>query len=83
MILETERLVLREMEQKDFQDLAEILQNPNVMYAYEHDFSETDVQEWLDRQIGRYRKIWIWLVGDPAKRYPGNDRTGGAYHPAV
>ena len=56
MILETERLTLREMEQKDFQDLAEILQNPNVMYAYEHDFSETDVQEWLDRQIGRYRK---------------------------
>lgn len=64
MILETERLVLREMEQKDFQDLAEILQNPNVMYAYEHDFSETDVQEWLDRQIGRYRKygFGLWAI---------------------
>ena len=30
MILETERLVLREMKQTDFQDLAEILQNPKV-----------------------------------------------------
>lgn len=42
MILETERLFLREMRLNDFQDLAEILQNPNVMYAYEHDFSDKD-----------------------------------------
>ena len=28
MILETERLYLREMNQSDFEDLAEILQNP-------------------------------------------------------
>ena len=40
LILETERLYLREMKQTDFQDLAEILQNPKVMYAYEHDFSK-------------------------------------------
>lgn len=30
MILETERLVLREMNQDDYRDLAEILQNSNV-----------------------------------------------------
>ena len=35
MILQTERLILKEMKQTDFQDLAEILQNPKVMYAYE------------------------------------------------
>ena len=34
MILQTERLILKEMKQTDFQDLAEILQNPKVMYAY-------------------------------------------------
>ena len=64
MILETERLILREMRQTDFQDLAEILQNPNVMYAYEHDFSKNDVQVWLDRQIERYRKygFGLWTV---------------------
>lgn len=56
MILETERLYLREMNQSDFEDLAEILQNPRVMYAYEYDFSDNDVQEWLDRQITRYKK---------------------------
>ena len=48
MILETERLVLREMKQTDFQDLAEILQNPKVMYAYEHDLDDIkDVQLYL------------------------------------
>ena len=35
MIFETERLVLREMNQDDYRDLAEILQNSNVMYAFE------------------------------------------------
>ena len=34
MILETGRLVLREMEQADFDDLAQMLQDPEVMYAY-------------------------------------------------
>ena len=64
MILETDRLYLREMNQSDFEDLAEILQNPRVMYAYEHDFSDNDVQEWLDSQITRYKKygFGLWAV---------------------
>lgn len=64
MILETERLYLREINQNDFGDLAEILQNPKVMYAYEHDFSDNDVQEWFDRQIERYKKysFGLWAV---------------------
>ena len=61
VIFETERLALREMKQTDLQDLAEILQNPKVMYAYEHDFSDNDVQAWLDRQIGRYKKYGFGL----------------------
>ncbi len=64
MILETKRLYLREMNQSDFEDLAEILQNPRVMYAYDHDFSDNDVQEWLNRQITRYKKygFGLWAV---------------------
>lgn len=68
MILETERLILREMSQLDFPDLAEILQNPKVMYAYEHNFSESDVQSWLERQIKRYEKygfgLWALILKD-------------------
>ena len=66
MILETKRLILREMGQSDFQDLAEMLQNPEVMYAYEHDFTDEDVQVWLDRQKMRYEKygfgLWAMIL---------------------
>ena len=51
MILETERLYLREMEQSDFDSLCRILQDDKVMYAYQGAFSDDEVHEWLDRQI--------------------------------
>ena len=38
---------LRELEPEDRKDLAEILQDPQVMYAYEHEFTDDDVQAWL------------------------------------
>lgn len=64
MVLETERLILREMEQSDFGDLAGILQDPEVVYAYEHHFTDQDVQEWLDRQIKRYETdgFGLWAL---------------------
>lgn len=49
MILETKRLILREINEHDFEDIREILQNSKVMYAYEHDFTDEDVHEWIDR----------------------------------
>lgn len=61
LILETERLLLRELEQSDWDDLAKILQNPRVMYAYEHSFSDEDVQIWLDRQRNRYQQYGFGL----------------------
>lgn len=61
MILETERLYLREMDQSDFGSLCRILQDEAVMYAYEGAFTESEVQEWLDRQIARYRQYGFGL----------------------
>lgn len=61
MILETERLILRQMERSDFHDLAEILKDPEVVYAYEHDFSDQDVWDWLGRQKMRYEKYGFGL----------------------
>ena len=46
-------LKLRELNIGDFKDLAEILQDKNVVYAYEHDFSDRDVHEWMERQFNR------------------------------
>lgn len=64
MILETERLYLREMEQSDFEALCKILKDEQTMYAYEGAFNDTEVQEWLDRQFFRYRKygFGLWAV---------------------
>jgi len=64
MVLETERLYLREMNQADFPALCEILQDERTMYAYEGAFSEEEVQEWLDRQLSRYQKwnFGLWAV---------------------
>lgn len=64
MILETERLYLREMGQADFESLCKILQDEETMYAYEGAFSDMEVQGWLDRQISRYRKwgFGLWAV---------------------
>ena len=54
-ILETERLLLRGLEQGDFKDVCKLLQDDEVMYAYEGAFNDQEVQNWLDRQFGRYR----------------------------
>ena len=64
MILETERLYLREMNQADFDALCNILQDEDTMYAYEGAFSDGEVQEWLDWQISRYQKwhFGLWAV---------------------
>ena len=64
MILETERLYLREMEQSDLESLCKILQDAETMYAYEGAFSDAEVQEWLDRQISRYHQygFGLWAV---------------------
>ena len=64
MILETERLYLREMNQDDFEALCRILKDPDAMYAYEGAFTDQEVQEWLDRQISRYQKwgFGLWAV---------------------
>ncbi len=64
MILETKRLYLREMCQSDYHSLCKILQDAEVMYAYEHAFSDAEVQAWLDNQLRRYMKngFGLWAV---------------------
>lgn len=64
MILHTERLFLRELNQDDFDGLCAILRDEETMYAYEGAFSDREAREWLDRQISRYR-AWgfgLWAV---------------------
>jgi ribosomal-protein-alanine N-acetyltransferase len=63
MIIETERTILREMTDEDLPALCTILQDPAVMYAYEHAFSDAEVREWLRKQQRRYREDGFGLWG--------------------
>lgn len=63
-ILETERLRLREIEEEDYDALCFMLRDAEVMYAYEHAFSEEEAWDWLRRQRERYRRdgFGLWAV---------------------
>lgn len=67
-ILETNRLYLRELSMDDIQDLNEILQDEDVMYAYEHAFSNEEVMNWLLQQRNRYQQdgfgLWAMIRKD-------------------
>jgi ribosomal-protein-alanine N-acetyltransferase len=64
MVLETKRLLLRQMIQDDLSALCRILQDEEVMYAYEHAFSDAEAADWLNRQLQRYKDdgFGLWAV---------------------
>lgn len=64
MILETERLRLRQMTWQDWDDICGILQDADVMYAYEHAFSDAEVRNWIERQLDNYVRLGfgLWAV---------------------
>lgn len=64
IVIETPRLLLREMTPADRPALCRILQDSEVMYAYNGPFSDEEVDEWLERQLARYRQYGygLWAV---------------------
>lgn len=67
-ILQTRRLVLREMTDEDFPALCRMLRDGEVMYAYGHAFSEQEAWDWLNRQRTRYERdgVGLWAVVEQA-----------------
>ncbi len=64
MIIETERLLLREMAENDFDALYSVLADSEIMQHYPEAFDEAKVRDWINRNIERY-KIWgfgLWAV---------------------
>lgn len=55
-ILESERLGFRFLDQEDAAPLKEILGDPQVMYAWEHSFTQKEIQEWLWENQRRYQE---------------------------
>ena len=63
-IIETSRLYLRNIHLDDYDALCQILQDIDVMHAWEHAFSDKEVAEWIDENIMRYDRdgFSYWAV---------------------
>lgn len=64
IILETSRLYLRKIQKNDDILISEILQDIDVMYAWEHAFSNDEVADWINENRMRYEKdgYGYWAV---------------------
>lgn len=64
MMIETERLLLREMTEDDFPALYKVLADSDIMKHYPHIFDENKVKNWILRNIERYRVFGfgLWAV---------------------
>jgi len=58
-MIESKRLILRKITHKDFDELAKMLKDIDVMYAWEHTFSDEQIIAWTDNQIRRYSEDGI------------------------
>ena len=63
MIIETDRLQLREMTLSDMKALSSILQDEKVMYAYNGAFNDEETLAWMQKQLQRYKEYDFGLWG--------------------
>lgn len=52
--LESQRLYFRKMNPQDFDIIASMLKNPDVMYAWEYTFTDENVIDWINKNIEKY-----------------------------
>lgn len=52
--LSSKRLLFRKITYNDFKDICRILQDIEIMYAWEHTFSDEEVYDWINENLIRY-----------------------------
>ena len=64
MTIETERLILRNMIESDYEALYKILADSDIMQHYPYTFDETRVRGWINCNMERYRILGfgLWAV---------------------
>ena len=64
MVIETERLLLREVTENDFDALYKVLADSDIMQHYPYAFDEARVRDWIQRNIERYQILGfgLWAV---------------------
>src|SRR5208282_5034154 len=68
VILETPRLILREMSMDDLDFVAVMLADPEVMRYYPKCYTRDEAAAWVQRSMDRYARHGhgLWLVSDKA-----------------
>ena len=63
-IIRTDRLILREMNEGDFDALYAVLADSDIMQHYPYTFDGQHVRDWIERNMNRYRKdgFGLWAV---------------------
>ena len=61
MVLETGRLILREMTLDDVDELLEVFSDPEAMQFYPKPFDRPMTQTWVERNIQRYTQYGFGL----------------------
>lgn len=64
MIIESNRLMLRELTLADFDDLFLVLSDSDITEHYPYNFDETRVRNWILKNIERYKEygFGLWAV---------------------
>ncbi|QNI69393.1 GNAT family N-acetyltransferase [Cyanobium sp. NS01] len=70
-MLETKRLILREMTLDDIDDLLEVLSDPKAMQFYPKPFDRQMTQMWIERNMQRYAQhgfgLWALILKERGK----------------
>ena len=64
IVLETERLFLREFDRNDYAALYKVLSDSDIMRHYPYTFDEARVRDWIERNMNRCREdgFGLWAV---------------------
>lgn len=64
MTIETNRLILREMTEEDYDALYAVLADSDIMQHYPYTFDEARVKGWITKNIERYKTFGfgLWAV---------------------
>lgn len=91
--LSSDRLNFRKITYDDYGSICKILQDMDVMYAWEHAFSEEEVSKWINKNLIRYENHgfsyfaviekgtnnFIGLMGPLVENIEGEEYIGIAY----
>ena len=71
IILETKRTYLRQIYLEDFEEIAAILGDCEIMYAWEHAFTDEEIYDWIRENIVRYTRdgysYWAVVLKDTGR----------------